>query len=314
MPDHVHASGVADAERPGFAPERLVRLMRQAIARLGLDLDGALGAHRGGERGLRVDTPSSPRWPAPSGSMRSRATRVTGAAPSLPGRRWRSRARPASPTGSRSSSARPTTPPARAYIVTNSGNLRPLDAELIGRLPSNAVIALMYEAWELRQTDIDLRGVPPPRHSSGRASTNGILRSGVFPYLGCLAVRELHDAGFAVHGCRIGLLCDNGFAPYLQRSLESLGGEIGLAGRLATCPTSRSTCCWSRRGRAARPLWAPLGIRALRARLRPVAARAVLGRRRPRRPGRRWHVGSGHPRRRRRATWRSCSRPWVPRR
>ena len=33
-------------------------------------------------------------------------------------------------------------------IVTNSGNLRPLDKHFIGKLNKNCVIPLMYEAWE----------------------------------------------------------------------------------------------------------------------------------------------------------------------
>ncbi len=38
----------------------------------------------------------------------------------------------------------------RVDIVTNSGHLRPLTAALIESLPATAVIALMFEAWELR--------------------------------------------------------------------------------------------------------------------------------------------------------------------
>ena len=45
---------------------------------------------------------------------------------------------------------------AEADIITNSGQLRPIDREMIGWMKRSAVIALMYEAWELRTEDIDV--------------------------------------------------------------------------------------------------------------------------------------------------------------
>jgi len=46
---------------------------------------------------------------------------------------------------------------AQAQIVTNLGFLRPINKELIGLLPDDASIPLMWESWELRETDIDLK-------------------------------------------------------------------------------------------------------------------------------------------------------------
>ena len=53
-------------------------------------------------------------------------------------------------------------------IVTNSGHLRPLTADLINHLPCSAVIALMFEAWEFRAADIDLEACATAWHSRGR--------------------------------------------------------------------------------------------------------------------------------------------------
>jgi hypothetical protein len=44
----------------------------------------------------------------------------------------------------------------RCDILTNSGHLRPITRAMIERLPGRAVIALMFEAWEFRGTDLDL--------------------------------------------------------------------------------------------------------------------------------------------------------------
>ena len=41
-------------------------------------------------------------------------------------------------------------------IVTNLGFVRPINKQLIDELPSNAVISLMWEPWELREEDIDV--------------------------------------------------------------------------------------------------------------------------------------------------------------
>ena len=45
---------------------------------------------------------------------------------------------------------------AQSDIVTNSGFVRPLDSDLILALKPTAVIPLMWETWEFRQSDLDL--------------------------------------------------------------------------------------------------------------------------------------------------------------
>ena len=87
-------------------------------------------------------------------------------------------------------------------VVTNSGQVRPIDKTMISCLKSASVVPLMYEAWEYRPADIDLNA----------CRSRGIMVAGtnerhpavdVFSFLGPLAVRQLHDAGIAVHGCHI---------------------------------------------------------------------------------------------------------------
>lgn len=112
-----------------------------------------------------------------------------------------------------------------ADIVTNSGHLRPLDARTLSWMKPGAVIPLMYEAWEFRKADVDLkacrkRGVPV-------AGTNERdPRIGVFGYLGAMAVKLLQDAGLPVHENRVFLLCDNSFGPYLRKGLEGTGALV----------------------------------------------------------------------------------------
>ena len=117
-------------------------------------------------------------------------------------------------------------------IVTNSGQVRPIDEAMVAGLRTGCVVPLMYESWEYRPADLDLEA----------CRTKGVVVAGtnerhpavdVFSFLGPLAVHQLHDAGVAVHGCRIVVLCDNDFAPFITSGLESCGAHVSLASRLS---------------------------------------------------------------------------------
>ena len=113
----------------------------------------------------------------------------------------------------------------KADIVTNSGHLRPLNSERIKRMKKGCVIPLMYESWEFRHTDLCLqtcqeRGIPV-------AGTNERHPEiGVFDYLGPIAAKSLFNGGLEIHGNNIILICDNDFAPYLEKTLKNLGANV----------------------------------------------------------------------------------------
>ncbi len=116
---------------------------------------------------------------------------------------------------------------ARTDVLTNSGHLRPLDARLVGRLSTGAVVPLMMEAWEIGagRVDVDLDAL----RSRGIAFAGTNERHpavGVFDYLGVMAVRLLTEAGVAVHGTTLALLCDNPFSPSLERTLSACGAVV----------------------------------------------------------------------------------------
>ncbi len=118
-----------------------------------------------------------------------------------------------------------------ADIITNSGQVRPIDARMVGWMKPSAVIPLMYESWEYRGTDVDLdacraRGIPV----AGTSETHPAVD--VFSFLGAMAVKELHDAGVAVCHSRVVVLCDNSFAPFITGYLERAGAEVVGAARL----------------------------------------------------------------------------------
>lgn len=117
-------------------------------------------------------------------------------------------------------------------ILTNSGHLRPITAESIAQLPRRAVIALMFEAWEFRESDLDLRACRE-RGIRVAAVNERHPDVAVFPFLGPLAARMLADAGLALAGARISLLCDNPFAPFIARGLGEAGAVVETVDRAA---------------------------------------------------------------------------------
>lgn len=117
-------------------------------------------------------------------------------------------------------------------ILTNSGHLRPITAEMIAALPERAVIGLMFEGWEFRGDDLDLaaaraRGIRV-------AAVNERHRDvGVFPFLGPLCLRLLQDAGFHAPGSHVAVVCDNPFAPFLRDGLDRAAAQVELAPGIA---------------------------------------------------------------------------------
>jgi len=117
-------------------------------------------------------------------------------------------------------------------ILTNTGNLRPITRAVIEHLPARAVVALMYEAWELRGDDIDLaacreRGIRVAAVNERHPDV------GVFPFLGPLCVRLLADAGVNAAGRRVALICDNPFAPFIEAGLGNAGATVQVFQSLA---------------------------------------------------------------------------------
>ena len=112
-----------------------------------------------------------------------------------------------------------------ADIVTNSGHLRPLDAAKARHLRPGCVVPLMYEAWEVRPEDVDLRalaarGVPVVATNERHPEVD------VFRFLGPMVVRALFEAGLEAMHNTVVLVCDNDFGPYIESSLRGIGAHV----------------------------------------------------------------------------------------
>jgi hypothetical protein len=123
-------------------------------------------------------------------------------------------------------------------IVTNSGHVRPINAEMVSHLKSSAVIGLMYEAWEFRPDDIDImacyqRSIPVVGVNERHSTID------VFSFLGIMAVKLLLDAGVSVYTSTVLLLCDNPFSSYIQRGLINAGADVEVVSCLSAASLTR---------------------------------------------------------------------------
>jgi hypothetical protein len=106
--------------------------------------------------------------------------------------------------------ARPAEHVKAADIITNSGFIRPLNEDLLKHCKKNAVIPLMFEAWELRENDIDINYCR--QHNIKVAGTwESYPTINVFESVGPLAVKLAFEAGMEVIDNKILVWSDDNF-------------------------------------------------------------------------------------------------------
>lgn len=213
----------ADA-RPGLRPDRLVSLMRDAISRCQLDLAGRTILTEAATGAYAV----TPVIAAMAGAKKvfaiAKDTRY-GTVEAVRAETLRLARLAGVENGIDIISKKTREVVAQADIVTNSGHVRPIDAETINWMKPSAVVSLMYEAWELRDADVDLDACR--RRGIAVAGTNERHPAiDVFSFLGVMAIKLLTDAGVAVYRSRILLLCDNPFLPFLKAGLAAARADV----------------------------------------------------------------------------------------
>ncbi|HVU83399.1 MAG TPA: hypothetical protein VHC50_01070 [Puia sp.] len=106
----------------------------------------------------------------------------------------------------------------QADIITNSGHLRPLTESMLQYAKPELVIPLMYEAWEWRESDMDIRYIRKRGFKIG-ATNERHPDVDVFNYLGDMALKQIFDAGICPYRNRFILLCNNDFGPFIAKVL-----------------------------------------------------------------------------------------------
>lgn len=116
---------------------------------------------------------------------------------------------------------------AAADVITNSGHVRPISGCFADAIRPDAVLSLMFEAWEIQagRFDVDLDALR--RRGVRIAGTNERHPAvDVFSFLGPMAVAQLADAGVSAYRGCVAVLCDNPFSDFLRNGLVSAGANV----------------------------------------------------------------------------------------
>jgi hypothetical protein len=211
-------------QRPGLNLKRLLRLMRESVARCRLDLRGATVLTEAASGAYIVTPVLAAMAGAEAVFALTRSTRY-GSAEEITAQ-TRELARLAGVEARvRVLTEKDPDVIARADVITNSGHVRPIDAAMVRRMKPMAVVPLMYEAWEYRAADVDLaacreRGVAVAGTNERHPAVD------VFSFLGNMAVKLLFDAGIAVYRSKLLLLCDNPFEAHVYQGLAAAGASV----------------------------------------------------------------------------------------
>ncbi len=112
-----------------------------------------------------------------------------------------------------------------ADIITNLGFVRPLDARFLKQLKKTAAIALMWETWEYRSEDLDLKACR--QLDIALLGTNEHhSQLNIFNYLGYVALKLLMETGIEILYSNIIVLGSGEFAEQVTRTLKALNAEI----------------------------------------------------------------------------------------
>lgn len=79
-------------------------------------------------------------------------------------------------------------------IITNSGFVRPITREMVSWMKTTAVVPLMWETWEFRDTDMDLRACRE-RGILVMGTDEGPPPHAMYPYGGFVAMKMLFEMG-----------------------------------------------------------------------------------------------------------------------
>lgn len=100
-------------------------------------------------------------------------------------------------------------------IVTNSGMLRPFNAEKLKYFGESTVLPLMFEAWEIRESDLDINFCKQNNIKvAGTWENHPEIK--VFDFVKMLGLKMAMEAGFEVMGNSIYIWSDDHFGEFIK--------------------------------------------------------------------------------------------------
>ncbi|KZZ48366.1 hypothetical protein A3758_13895 [Oleiphilus sp. HI0118] len=115
-----------------------------------------------------------------------------------------------------------------ANIITNSGFIRPIDSDFLEHVNvKQCVIPLMYEAWECRESDVDIHACKEAGIKvAGTWENHPAIK--VFDATGPLAVKLAMEAGFEVYRNNIAVWSTDEFGVVAAKTYKKLGAASVL--------------------------------------------------------------------------------------
>jgi hypothetical protein len=115
----------------------------------------------------------------------------------------------------------------QADVVTNLGPLRPFDAASVAGMRAGTGLPLMWETWEWRPEELDLRAC---RERSvlvlGTNESHPAVRT--MSYVGMIPLKLLLNAGEAVVGQKIAIVGTGAFTDHMSMALERAGAVVRI--------------------------------------------------------------------------------------
>lgn len=111
----------------------------------------------------------------------------------------------------------------QADIITNLGEVRPIDKTMIGKMKPGAMIICMHEEWEKREEDVDLKAA-----KGMKIPVIYVEENELFGYCGLLCMKMLFDAGVEVYKNRILVLGGNKYGKTIYKCLKAITEDVRL--------------------------------------------------------------------------------------
>lgn len=128
-------------------------------------------------------------------------------------------------------------------LVTNLGFVRPLDRALLSRLPNYAVVSLMWEPWEFRESDIDLAAMDEFDLSLVATNEHHPLVE-TFRFLGPTVARLALETGIELVNARLLLIGSDPFGCSIADWLTGAGATVTRSGLETWTDCTREEKCF----------------------------------------------------------------------
>ena len=109
-------------------------------------------------------------------------------------------------------------------IISNCGNVRPIDQTLVNGMNRLKVVGLMYDAWELRKSDVDIDYLTKKRIKLVAVNETH-HKHNLFSYVGPLCAKLCMESKHEIMNEQFLVWSDDPFGKYISKYLKQMGAK-----------------------------------------------------------------------------------------